>query len=252
MRAVLRVMVGLCGLAILSGCSGAAMGPAVKREMTLGFSPEQQARMQALDKREYLIRRGDTLGVQDMFNEQLNQDSVLVLPDGRASFFGLDQIMVAGLTLSELDDVLTRAYAKEFREPRIAVSVRELGANDVYVLGEVERPGAYEIPGAGFSVVAALALAGGFTKYADKGSVVLVRVTPQGYLFRELNLAGFAAGKGFDPALIDLQSYDVIYVSRSAIGDFAAFTDGLIRNLLQYTQLAVDMRYILDGNLIRR
>ncbi len=44
----------------------------------------------------------------------------------------------------------------------------------------------------------------------------------------------------------------MIYVSRTAIGNFAAFTSGLVSSLLQYTQFAVDVKYITEGDVIRR
>jgi hypothetical protein len=69
---------------------------------------------------------------------------------------------------------------------------------------------------------------------------------------RELDLSGFASGKTFDPAVIDIRPYDVIFVARTAIGDFASFTTNLISSLLQYTQLAVDIKYITAGDAFRR
>lgn len=101
-------------------------------------------------------------------------------------------------------------------------------------------------------MLAAIAMAGGFEKGADKGSVILVRVTSGGYLCREIDLSNFASGVAFDPIVADLQPYDVIWVERTAIGDFAAFTSTLITSLLSYTQLAVDVKYVTEGNVIRR
>jgi len=237
---------------VTAGCGSVSSGPAVKREMAVAFTDEQKSAIQAVDTRAYLIRRGDVLMVRDMFNDVLNQDAVLVLPDGSASFFGLNPVRIAGMTIAEVDDLLTLEYGKEFRDPRISVAMRELGSTEVYVMGEVAQPGRYPIPKGGFSVLAAVANAGGFANGADKGAVVLVRVTEQGYLCREIDLSNFAAGRTFDPAIMDLQPYDVLYVSRTAIGDFAAFTDGLITSLLSFTQLAVDVKYITEGDVFRR
>ncbi len=99
------------------------------------------------------------------------------------------------MTLGQLNELLNQEYGKEFRDPKVTVAVRALGASDVYVLGEVRNPGAYPIPEYGFTAMAAVAKAGGFAPGADKGSVVLVRVTAQGYMCRELDLSNFAAGR---------------------------------------------------------
>lgn len=252
MRSLYSASLLLCSLVLVAGCAGVGGGPAVKREASVAFTAEQREAMRQIDERDYLIRRGDELQVRDLFNEVLNQDSVLVLPDGSATFFGLGPLKVVGVTMAELNMLLNQEYAKEFRDPKVTVAVRQLGASDVYVLGEVRVPGAYQIPEYGFTAMAAVAKAGGFAPGADKGSVVLVRVTQQGYMCRELDLSGFASGRSFDPAVIDIRPYDVIYVSRTAIGDFAAFTSNVISSLLQYTQLAVDLRYITSENAFRR
>jgi len=252
MRNAISLVLILGSLAVLAGCGSVSTGPAVRREASVAFTAEQREAMKAIDERDYLIRRGDVLAVRDLFNAVLNQDNVLVLPDGSATFFGLPQARIVSMTLGQLNDFLNREYAKEFRDPKVTVAVRELGASDVYVLGEVRAPGAYPIPEYGFTAMAAVAKAGGFAAGADKGAVVLVRVTAQGYMCRELDLSGFASGKTFDPDVIDIRPYDVIYVSRSAIGDFAAFTTGLITSLIQYTQLAVDVKYITAGDVFRR
>jgi polysaccharide biosynthesis/export protein PslD len=252
MRNVLLFALILGSLTLLAGCASVSGGPSVKREASVAFTPEQREAMKSIDERDYLIRRGDVLAVRDLFNEVLNQDNVLVLPDGSATFFGLQQIRVVSMTLAQLNTLLNQEYAKEFRDPKVTVAVHTLGASDVYVLGEVRSPGAYPIPEHGFTALAAVAKAGGFAPGADKGSVVLVRVTDQGYMCRELDLSGFASGKTFDPAVIDIRPYDVIFVARTAIGDFAAFTTNLISSLLQYTQLAVDIKYITAGDAFRR
>lgn len=252
MRNAISLVLVLGSVTVLTGCGSVATGPAVKREATVAFTAEQRETMDAIDKRDYLIRRGDVLAVRDLFNEVLNQDNVLVLPDGSATFFGLDQVRVVSMSLGQLNEYLNREYAKEFRDPKVTVAVRELGARDIYVLGEVRTPGSYPIPEYGFTALAAVAMAGGFAPGADKGSVVLVRVTDQGYMCRELDLSGFASGRTFDPSVVDIRPYDVIYVSRTAIGNFAAFTTSLVTSLLQYTQLAVDVKYILEGDVFRR
>lgn len=236
----------------MAGCGSVSQGPAVRREMNIMFTPEQRQVIEATDNAGYLIRRGDVLAVRDLFNDVLNQEQVLVLPDGSASFFGLDPMRVAGLTLVDIDRHLTEEYAKEFRDPKLTVGVKELGGSDIYVLGEVRQPGRYELPSEGFSLLAAIAMAGGFDKSAKRGAVVLVRVTPGGYMCREIDLSNFENGVAFDPLVADLQPYDVIWVSRTAIGDFAAFTSGLVTSLLSYTQLAVDVKYVTEGNVIRR
>jgi hypothetical protein len=150
---------------LVSGCGGAP-GPKVRNEFIVAFTPEQIAQLQKLEVQEYVVHKGDVLAVRDMYHEELNQDYVLVLPDGSVGLFGIGQVEAAGMTLTELGQHFTDLYATEFREPRVTVAVRELGAAEVYVLGEVQRPGAYPVPHSGFSVMGAIASAGGFNTRA--------------------------------------------------------------------------------------
>jgi polysaccharide export outer membrane protein len=175
-----------------------------------------------------------------------------VLPDGTATFLALERYRVAGMTVTELDSLLTRGYAKRFREPLIDVYVREFGARQVYVLGEVRNPGAFAYDGPGFNVVSAIAAAGGYERYAQEGSVAVIRIDDDGYRCREIDLASITHGEGFDPAVLDLRPYDIIYVSRSAIGDFAVFSSNLMDGLLKYTDFATDIRYLTDEDIYRR
>ena len=56
-----------------------------------------------------------------------------------------------------------------------------------------------------------------------------------------------------DMQLLDIQPFDVIWVSRSAIGDFEVFSDSLVESLSRYTRLGLDGRFLLNpDNYIRR
>lgn len=238
--------------AMLGGCGGTTGGVGVRREFRVDFSPEQKTQLSSPESTQYRIRQGDVLAVRDMFNEDLRQDSVQILPDGSATFLGVDRFKVAGMTISEVDSILTMSYGQRFRDPTIDVYLTEMAARKVYVLGEVTRPGSYDHEGPGYNVVSAVASAGGYTNMAQQGSVALIRVTKDGYMCRELNLASIRNGDSFDPAILDLQPYDIIFVSRTAIGDFAVFTNTLMGALLKYTDFAVDIKYITSDYIYGR
>ena len=128
----------------------------------------------------------------------------------------------------------------------IKVIVNEVAAQQIFVLGEVRQPGAVELPSHGLGVLSAVAMAGGFIDGADKGSVVQIRVAPDGYLCREFDLSSLHEGKSFDPRLMDLQPFDIIYVTRSFMGDLYAFSRDVVGSLTNYTRLILDLRTIQD------
>jgi polysaccharide biosynthesis/export protein len=238
-------------LAVMSGCAGSSR-QMLNREMVLPFTDEQFEAVEQAESAPYLLQRGDVFAIETLIAEELRQPGILVLPDGTATLIHLGNMKVAGLTVSELEEKINAAFSRDFRDVRLNVVLHEIAGRKVYVLGEVEQPGLYDIGREGIGIMGAIALAGGFTDYSAQGSVVILRLTPQGYLSRELNLAALRKGRAFDTAALDLQPYDIIYVNRSKIGDFAAFTQGLVGSLTQYSRIILDIRQIENPEFYRR
>jgi polysaccharide export outer membrane protein len=122
--------------------------------------------------RDYLIGKGDVLEVFVWRNQQISR-RVLVRPDGKISLPLLQDIQADGLTVLQLKSEITRRFSEHIENPRVTVIVVEMGSYKVSVLGRVERPGVYPITGQ-TTVVEAIALAGGFTEWASKGSITVV------------------------------------------------------------------------------
>ena len=68
-------------------------------------------------------------------------------PDGKISLPLLNDIPAAGLTPSELRDLLAKRLAEYMPAPAVAVIVTEVRSFKVSVLGEVSRPGRFELAG---------------------------------------------------------------------------------------------------------
>lgn len=242
----------LGGALFASGC-GSSRGPAIRHEALVPFSEGDHKLVSAAQYSPYRIQRGDLLGVffiSEELNEFMKQPEVLVLPDGSASFVGVDRVEVAGRTVTYLDSLLTARYSEKLRVVDLSVTVVKSVGTQVYVLGEVREAGLYNVPQQGFTVLGAITLAGGFQEGADKGSVSLIRLTPEGYLCREIDLSSVRKGRFFDAALVDVRPYDIIFVSRTAIGDFVAFSRDVVRSLGDYTNIIMDARAIESGAVI--
>lgn len=238
-------------LAFGSGCAGSSR-QVVRNELLLPFTSEQ---LEAIDKAEaapYLLQRGDLFSVETMIDEELRQLNVLVLPDGTATLVHLGNMPVAGLSLAQLEDMLNAAYSRDFRDVHLNVVLQKVAGRQVYVLGEVQNPGLYDVGPQGLGIMGAIAQAGGFTEWSGQASVVLLRLTPAGYLSREFDITALRKGRTFDAAVLDLQPYDVIYVNRSKIGDFAAFSKNVMGSLVQYSRFVLDVRGLEDPELYRR
>src|SRR5258705_8908856 len=77
-------------------------------------------------------------------NEPLSR-SVPVRPDGKISLPLLNDVQAAGLTALELREVLAKGLAEFMPGPEVSVIVSDVRSFKVAVIGEVARPGRYEL-----------------------------------------------------------------------------------------------------------
>ena len=122
----------------------------------------------------YTIGPGDLLDVTVWNNAGISR-TVPVRPDGKISLPLLDDVQAAGLTPKQLKDDLTRRLAKYISSPEVSVIVREIHSLQVAVIGEVNKPGRYDLKSRA-SILEAIALAGGFSPYATRSKMVILRV----------------------------------------------------------------------------
>ena len=125
---------------------------------------------------DYRIGPEDLLQISVWKNETMSR-SVPVRPDGKISVPLLNDVQAAGLTALELRDVLTQKLADYMPNPEVSVIVSEVRSFKISVVGEVTRPARYELK-SWTTVLDALALAGGFTPFAARSRIVILR--PEG------------------------------------------------------------------------
>jgi len=123
---------------------------------------------------------GYTIGAEDIldvtvWNNTVISRTVPVRPDGMISLPLLDDVQAAGLTPKQLKADLTRRLAKFIAAPEVSVVVREIHSLKVAVIGEVRKPGRYDLKSR-TSVLDAIALAGGFNDFARRSKMTIVRV----------------------------------------------------------------------------
>ncbi len=121
----------------------------------------------------YRIGPEDMLHISVWKNEAITR-TVPVRPDGKISLPLLNDVQAAGLTPLELRDTLTQKLAEYIPQPEVSVIVSEVRSFKVSVIGEVTRPARYELK-SWTTVLDALALAGGFTQFAARSRIVILR-----------------------------------------------------------------------------
>ncbi len=127
----------------------------------------------ALYKRGYLIQPGDILTIS-VWKEKDLQGDALVLPDGTISFPLTGEIQASGKTVSQVRNEVADRLSKYMPSPVVTVAVKQIQGNAIYVIGQVNKPGAY-VANSYIDVVQALSLAGGMTPFASDNSIKILR-----------------------------------------------------------------------------
>ncbi|MGB4782143.1 polysaccharide biosynthesis/export family protein [Candidatus Methylomirabilis sp.] len=164
----------------------------------------------------YRIEPGDTVRIQYTFHREMDQEDV-VRPDGKIAAKLVGEIGASGMTPEQLQALLVGRTADQLRNPEVVVSITHYGEKNVFVGGEVGRPGLVPYR-RGLSPLQAIIAAGGFKTTARLDSVILIR-TREGdeFVSRKLNLAATVTD-GIKEA-ISLAPHDVVYVPRTPIAE---------------------------------
>lgn len=120
----------------------------------------------------YKIQISDTLEVNVWKEEDLTQE-VQVRRDGMISLPLVDEMQAAGLTTVQLKQNISQSLSNFIENPVVTVIVKEQGSS-FYIIGEIDQIGEYPLT-KNISLVQALALAGGFTEWANKNELLLIR-----------------------------------------------------------------------------
>lgn len=123
---------------------------------------------------DYKIGIGDVLKVSTWKEEDLSFDALQVRLDGKITFPLLDDVQAAGLTPTELKNVIQEKLAEFVEAPTVTITVVAAVSQRYYVLGEVQVVGEYPLVKE-LTIVQAFALAKGFTEWAKKDDIILFR-----------------------------------------------------------------------------
>ncbi len=135
---------------------------------------------------DYILGPGDSLNI-DLWGGLSQRFTRSVDREGRISLPESGPVVVAGLTLERAQKLIEDALAPQFRNARVEVSVTRLRTVRIYVVGDVQRPGAYDVSSLS-TPLNALYAAGGPTAV---GSLRIVRHYRGKQLIREVDLYDF-------------------------------------------------------------
>lgn len=134
------------------------------------------------------------------------QQGYLTAEDGTIEFPVLGKVKVAGLTRSELSDMLVKRISEYVIDPIVTIRVMNF---KVSVLGEVAKPGSYSVEGERLSIPEALGLAGDLTIYGRRDNLLVIRDNgkTKEYKYLDLRNSDFLNSEYYY-----LKQNDIIYV----------------------------------------
>jgi len=161
-------------------------------------------------QKDYHIGSGDVLEITTWKEPDLTRDQVRVRTDGKISFPLLDDVQAAGLTAMEIKTNIEAGLKKYVEVPFVTVTVRNPESQRFYILGEIRKTGEYQLYKS-LTVLQAFALAGGFTEWASKNEIILLRNENGKDKIYRINYKDIAKGKDFSQN-IKVRADDTIIV----------------------------------------
>lgn len=150
---------------------------------------------------DYIIGPEDVVEVSVWKNEALSETTT-VRPDGRISLPLVGDIQAAGLTASQLKSWITQKLLEYKETPTVSVIVKEVNSYVVFITGEVVRPGKYPLKSRS-TLLQGITLAGGFTQYASKNKILLLRKNGSGEVRMRIKYSDIlSGGDSADPILL--------------------------------------------------
>jgi polysaccharide export outer membrane protein len=127
---------------------------------------------------DYILSSGDTLDLMVYREPDLGMRSKIAR-DGRVQLPLLGEVKVAGMSVRDAQEYIRKLYDADYLvDPQIYLNISSYTQRKITVIGQVSRPGSYELQGnESLGILEAIGMAGGFTRIADTKNVVVKRRT---------------------------------------------------------------------------
>jgi polysaccharide export outer membrane protein len=148
----------------------------------------------------YLLQPYDVIDV-DVFNEEDLHKPARLGADGTVLLPLIGSVKLGGLTVAQATVLITQRYGSGFvKNPNVLITVLQYRKSTFSMLGQVVKPGIYEIPeGAHVSIVQAISLAGGYTPLAAQNAVSVKRLVDGNLAIITVKAADMAQDPGLVP-----------------------------------------------------
>ncbi|MFP4270399.1 MAG: polysaccharide biosynthesis/export family protein [Alphaproteobacteria bacterium] len=123
--------------------------------------------------REYRLNPGDVVRISVWREEELLREA-RIQPDGTVSYPLVGSVSAADRTPTAVAETITQELEEFIPDAVVTVELLEARGYRVYVIGEVARPGEYQLSQP-ITALQALSIAGGLTPFAGSGGIRILR-----------------------------------------------------------------------------
>lgn len=157
----------------------------------------------------YKIGPGDVIEISVWKDESLIR-TLAVPPDGIISFPLIGDVNVKGMTVTDVRNIVTEKLNLYLQDAVVTVMLSQINSMKAYVIGKVNKPGAYGIL-MDTNVMQMLSMAGGLNPFASEKNIHILRTMNNTTQKIPFNYKEVLSGNNLEQNII-LQRGDVVVV----------------------------------------
>jgi polysaccharide export outer membrane protein len=146
---------------------------------------------------DYIIGAGDLMEIVTWKEPDFSREDIFVRLDGKITFPLLGDLQAAGKTPTQLKNDIQERLKEYITGPEVTITIRSMASKRYYILGEVEKTGEYPLV-KNLTVLQAFAVAGGFSEWASKKEIILVRRSNEKDEMIRINYKEIIKGKNIE------------------------------------------------------
>ncbi len=163
----------------------------------------------------YIVGEGDTLKIS-VYNHEDLETTVRVGGNGDVLLPLLGRVIVGGLTVSEVTDKISNLLKDGYIiNPQVNVFIEEFRSKKVVILGQVYKPGVYELSGP-TTFLELLSKAGGLTDNAGDQAIIKTKSKDSRQKSQTINIKSLLEAGDLKENLL-IHDGDNVYIEKSGI-----------------------------------
>ena len=172
----------------------------------------------------YRLGPGDIIAVRVQGQPEYSKDQLKISPVGAIYLELLGDVAVAGMTIEQTKQLLTKELSEYLKDPKVTVSLLDAVSAKIGVLGEVLKPGIV-VMARPMNLLDAITEVGGFANTGSKSNVEVIRQSANGNNeSKRVNVNNILRGKSKPEDNIQLQPGDIVFVHGNAIKAISTVT----------------------------